>query len=231
MHRPTNAVTKPERDSIMCYQITDILDQNPIIPLIQCTDRTQAVQVARALQAGGMTAVEMVLRTPDAMSCVEAIADSVPDLTVGVGTVLSVELARKARACGAEFIVSPGLDELIVGFAASKKLPCLPGVATPSEVQEAAVLGLRAVKFFPASLLGGTDMLGTLSSVFPDMQFVPTGGLSAANFLDYLAIESVPTCGGSWIASKKRVAMGDYAGIEAAARFALDAYNDARHKQ
>jgi 2-dehydro-3-deoxyphosphogluconate aldolase/(4S)-4-hydroxy-2-oxoglutarate aldolase len=207
-------------------EFVQLLANKQIIPIIQSDEPVEAVQIARALLAGGMTAVEVVLRSPNAIICLQAIADSIPLLAIGAGTVTSVEKAKQAYDAGAEFIVSPGLDQDIVAYASEKSLSCLPGIATPTELQAAARLGLSAVKAFPASMIGGPTMIRALSSVFPRMAFVPTGGLNEDNFLEYLRIPAVKACGGSWVISSEAVRRGDFSAIEASARAALDKCSD-----
>ncbi len=190
--------------------IADRLRHAPVVPLIQADDPNVAVRTARALVAGGLTVIEVVLRTPAAVKCLKAIAGSVPDAIVGAGTVLSEEQAEAVLLAGAQFIVSPGLYSPVVRVAQSAELPVFPGVATASEAQTAWNLGLRSVKFFPASLAGGVPMLKALGSVFGGMSFMPTGGISAANLADYLAVPSVLACGGSWLTPKAAIAEGNY---------------------
>lgn len=194
--------------------ISEIIDarlrQAPVVPLVQADDPDTALKTTRALAAGGLTVIEVVLRTPAAMECLKEIAHSVPEAIVGAGTVLSEKQAEAVLAAGAQFIVSPGLYTPVVRVARSAGLPVFPGVATASEVQKAWNMGLRRVKFFPASLAGGIPMLKALSSVFGDLSFMPTGGVSASNLADFLALPSVLACGGSWLTPKTAIAEGNF---------------------
>ncbi len=169
-----------------------------------------------------MTVQEVVLRTPGALKCLAAIADSCPAAIVGAGTVLTDSQVEKVVGVGAAFIVSPGLDEGVVSVARLHDLPVFPGIATASEVQRAWNLGLKAVKFFPAGLAGGPAMLKALASVFREMKFMPTGGVSAKNLAEFLAIPSVFACGGSWLTSADAVAAGDFERITRLAIEAVD---------
>ena len=197
--------------------IADRLKAAPVVPLVQADDVDVAVKTAVALQAGGLHVIEVVLRTEAALDCLEAIAQRVPDAIVGAGTVLSAEQVAEAHGRGAQFIVSPGLDEGVVDFCQSNGLEVFPGTVTASEVQRAWNLGLRTVKFFPAELSGGVPMLKALSSVFGQMSFMPTGGVSSGNLKDYLAVPSVVACGGSWLTPQHEIEAGDYEAVTALA--------------
>lgn len=194
-------------------RLTALLQVTPVVPVVVIEDASRAVPVARALVAGGLPIVEITLRTSAAIEAIGAVAAGVPEAHVGAGTVLSEEQARTAVSAGARFIVSPGLDEGVVSAAGELSVPVMPGVTTPSEVQRAWNLGLRVLKYFPASLAGGIPMLKALGSVFRDVKFIPTGGISAGNLRDYLEVPSVTACGGSWLTPSGAIAGGDYAGI------------------
>jgi 2-dehydro-3-deoxyphosphogluconate aldolase/(4S)-4-hydroxy-2-oxoglutarate aldolase len=189
------------------------LQSLPVVPLIQAEDVAVAVATARALVAGGLPVIEVVMRTDAALSCISAIANEVQGAMVGAGTVLSAAHASAAADAGAQFIVSPGLSEQVVATALSLKLPVYPGISTASEAQSAWNMGLRTVKFFPASLAGGVPMLKALASVFRDLRFMPTGGISAANLAEYLAVPAVIACGGSWLTPAAAIKAGDYAAV------------------
>ena len=187
---------------------------------MQADDAETAIKTTRALAAGGLSVIEVVLRTPAALDCLEALCELDDDIIVGAGTVLSVDQASKCFERGAEFLVSPGLDEASVYLAIEKGAPIFPGVMTPSEVMRARILGLDTVKFFPASIAGGIPALKALGSVFGGMQFMPTGGVSAGNLSDFLALPSVLACGGSWLTPKSAIADGNY---DEVTRFASEA--------
>ena len=197
----------------------------PVVPLVQADDPGVAVATAKALVAGGLTVVEVVMRTAAALDCMRAIAAEVPESIMGAGTVLSAEHAQAAAEAGAKFIVSPGLHEGVVGAAREASLPVFPGIATATELQCAWNLGLRVVKFFPAGQAGGVPMIKALASVFRDVSFMPTGGVSASNLADYLAVPAVIGCGGSWLTPKEAVAAGDF---ETVSRLATEARAIAR---
>lgn len=197
----------------------------PVVPLVQADDAATAVEISRALVAGGLTVVEVVLRTDEALQCLAAVKAAVPEAVVGAGTVLSAGQAEAAADAGAGFIVSPGLDEGVVAVAEARGLSAFPGIATASEIQRAWNLGLRIVKFFPAGNAGGTGMIRALSAAFRDMRFMPTGGVSAANLAEYLALAPVIACGGSWLTPASAVANCDYSEIT---RLAAEAVGIAR---
>ncbi|MEN7341314.1 MAG: bifunctional 4-hydroxy-2-oxoglutarate aldolase/2-dehydro-3-deoxy-phosphogluconate aldolase [Pseudomonadota bacterium] len=182
----------------------------PVVPLVQANDPDVAVAITEALAAGGLTVIEVVLRTPAAMQCLAAIAKALPDVIVGAGTVLSSDQARQALDSGSKFIVSPGFDEGVHAVSSDAGVPLLPGVMTPTELQRASNLGLETVKFFPASIAGGVPALKALSSVFGHMKFMPTGGVSAANLAEYLSVPAVVACGGSWLTPADAIEAGHY---------------------
>lgn len=212
--------------------MTDTLNQRlrdaPIVPLVQSDDPDTAVKIATALVAGGLTVIEVVLRTDRALECMQRVSMELPEAVVGAGTTLTADQARAVADAGAAFIVSPGLDEGVVRVAQDAGLPVFPGIATASELQRAWNLGLDAVKFFPASLAGGTSMLKALAAVFRGARFMPTGGVSAANLPDYLALPSVLACGGSWLTPANAIAAGDFAVITRLANEAITIANGVR---
>ena len=200
----------------------------PVVPLISEDDTERAVATANALGTGGLRVIEVVMRSPGAQRGMEAIIAQTEGLIVGAGTVLTLDQAKSVRASGAEFIVSPGLVDEIALYCLKEGIPFFPGTMTAGEVQRAYALGLREVKFFPASLAGGVPMLKALSSVFREMRFMPTGGVSASNLADFLALPSVLACGGSWLTPADAVAAGDYSTITNLAGEAVAIANAAR---
>ena len=191
-------------------KISELLAATPVVPLVQADDPAVAVATSRALAAGGLQVAEVVFRTDRALECLQAVADDVPEMIAGAGTVLSAEQARAAIVNGAKFIVSPGLDDGVVAVAKDHGVPVYPGTMTPSELQHAFNLGLDTVKFFPASIAGGIPALKALASVFRTMKFMPTGGVSPGNLADFLAVPAVLACGGSWLTPGDAIAVGNY---------------------
>ena len=190
----------------------------PVIPVIVIDDVAAAVPLARALVEGGVRVLEVTLRTPVALRCMEAIAKSVPQAILGAGTVRSPADARAAMDVGCQFAVSPGYTVSIGQACRDLGLPLLPGVATASEVMTANAGGYRFLKFFPATAAGGVTMLKALAGPFPDVMFCPTGGISLATAPQFLALPNVKVCGGSWLTPSDAVATKDWRRITALAR-------------
>jgi len=199
----------------------DTLKATPVVPLIQAEDPKVAVRVARALKKGGLTTLEVVLRTDAALNCMAAIVEEIDGVIVGAGTVLTPAQMNDAADRGAQFIVSPGLNAAVVDACKARGLVIYPGTVTASEVQLAWNLGLKTVKFFPAGLAGGVPMLKALSSVFRQMSFMPTGGVSASNLKSFLEVPSVVACGGSWLTPQAEINAGNFDAITTLARDAL----------
>lgn len=212
----------------MTTPLMDKLTASRVIPLIQADDAETAIAIAQALETAGMPLVEVVQRTAQSLRCLEAIANAFPGLIVGAGTVLSSTQAAACIDAGAQFIVSPGLDESVVRLAMARGMDAMPGIMTPTEVQHAHNMGLRTVKFFPASTAGGVSALNALASVFRDMRFVPTGGITATNLAEYLSQPAVIACGGSWMTPRAAIETRDFGRITALAAEALVIVNNSR---
>lgn len=200
----------------------DVMRDAPVIPVIVLQDVTHAVPLARALVAGGIRMLEVTLRTPQALDCIAAIAAAVPEAVVGAGTVRSAADAQAAARAGARFAVSPGYTSAVGRACREAGLPLLPGVATGGEIMMALEDGYQALKFFPALQAGGTAMLKAWQGPFGDVLFCPTGGISASNAGDFLALANVACVGGSWLVPADAPAQGDWARITALARAAVD---------
>jgi 2-dehydro-3-deoxyphosphogluconate aldolase/(4S)-4-hydroxy-2-oxoglutarate aldolase len=197
------------------------LSVSPILPLLQADEPATAVRVARALQAAGLPAVEVVQRTAGSRACLEAVARELPRLLVGAGTVLSGRQADDCVSAGARFIVSPGLDETVVDAARRHAIDVFPGIVTPTELMRAIALDLDVVKFFPAIASGGAAAIDAIASAFPAVRFIPTGGIGAANLAAFLELRSVLACGGSWMTPPDAIIAGDFTRITALATDAL----------
>ena len=194
-----------------------VMQDSPVIPVIVLTDVDQALLIARALVAGGIRMLEVTLRTPQALMCIEAIARDVPEAVVGAGTVRSAADAQASAIAGARFIVSPGYTPALGQACRDAGLPLLPGVATGSEIMMAQADGLTELKFFPAMQAGGPAMLKAWSGPFSDVRFCPTGGVTAANAGEFLALPNVVCVGGSWLTPPEALARGNWAHITALA--------------
>lgn len=193
-----------------------------VVPVVVIDNAEDAVPIAEALHQGGLPIIEVTLRTSAALDAIQRIADNVADVIVGAGTVLNAEQARAAAGAGSRFIVSPGLHEAVVAESRALDLPIYPGIATATEALAAWNLGIRTVKFFPASQAGGVAMLKALSSVYRDLKFMPTGGITPDTLNDYLQLASVVACGGSWLTPQSAIENKDYALITALAKQACE---------
>jgi 2-dehydro-3-deoxyphosphogluconate aldolase/(4S)-4-hydroxy-2-oxoglutarate aldolase len=196
--------------------IDDLMSAGPVIPVLTIENPEDGVSSARALVDGGIRVLEITLRTPAALEAVSRIVADVPDAVPGVGTVTCADEFTAARAAGARFAVSPGFSPELA--AAAGDLPWLPGVSTASEVMAALRHGYDRLKFFPAEAMGGTATLKALAGPFAGVRFCPTGGISAKNAGNYLALANVACVGGSWLAPKTAIAAQDWDTITALAR-------------
>jgi len=194
-----------------------VMQDAPVIPVIVLHDVAHAVPMARALLAGGIRMLEITLRTPQALACMEAIANEVEGAVVGAGTVRSPADAAAAVKAGARFAVSPGYTPAVGQACKDLGLPLLPGVATGSEIMMAQEHGYTELKFFPAMQAGGPAMLKAWSGPFFDVKFCPTGGVTQQNANDLLSLPNVACVGGSWLVPADALAKGDWARIEALA--------------
>ena len=218
----------PDLEIELSTDLSSRLANAPVVPLIAEDDPAKAVATTRALAESGLSVIEVVMRSDNAQAGMEAILAETEGLAVGAGTVLTLDQAKSVVASGAQFIVSPGLVDEIAEYCLAEGIPIFPGTMTAGEVQRAYAMGLRAVKFFPASLAGGVPMLKAFGSVFRDMRFMPTGGVSAGNLAEFLSIPAVIACGGSWLTPKAAVAEGRYEEVTALAAEALAIAKSAR---
>ena len=196
----------------------DVMRDAPVIPVIVLHDVAHAVPLARALVAGGIRMLEVTLRTPQALQCIEAIARDVPEAVAGAGTIRSASDAQASVLAGAKFGVSPGYTSAVGKACRELGLPLLPGVATGSEIMMAQEDGYQQLKFFPAMQAGGLAMLKAWQGPFGDVTFCPTGGVHAGNAAEFLALSNVACVGGSWIVPTDAIQQGDWARIEQLAR-------------
>jgi 2-dehydro-3-deoxyphosphogluconate aldolase/(4S)-4-hydroxy-2-oxoglutarate aldolase len=191
----------------------NLVSYGPVIPVIVIDDVADAVPMARALVEGGVRVLEVTLRTPVALQCMEAIARDVPEAVLGAGTIRSVADAKAAKDVGCVFGVSPGYTSQIGLACRELGLPLLPGTATGSEVMQASADGYTFLKFFPAMQAGGIPMLKALAGPFTDIVFCPTGGITAETAPQFLALPNVKVCGGSWLTPADAVAAKDWGRI------------------
>ncbi|MFX0022940.1 MAG: bifunctional 4-hydroxy-2-oxoglutarate aldolase/2-dehydro-3-deoxy-phosphogluconate aldolase [Candidatus Hermodarchaeota archaeon] len=193
-------------------EIYELIKNLKLIPVAIINNAENAVPLGKALIEAGLPIIEITFRTEAASNSIKKL-NNLPEILVGAGTVLRVEQVNEAIKLGARFIVTPGFNPKIVDYCIDHEIPIIPGVNTPTMVEWALERGLNVVKFFPANLSGGTQMLKALAGPYPEMRFVPTGGINSENIIDYLTLNNVIACGGSWIVKKDLVASGKFEDI------------------
>ena len=205
--------------------ITATLGLSPVIPVVTLQRETDAVPLAEALLRGGISIMEVALRSPAALGAIEAIRKDCPTMCVGAGTLWTPEQTLQAASAGAEFIASLGTVDAVQDVTRSLKLPYLPGAQTASEVAHLVRRGIKAAKFFPAGSAGGAAAVAALAAVFPDVQFCPTGGVSATTAPSYLKLSCVPCVAGSWLTPAALVAERDWPKVQELAKRAAQLAN------
>jgi 2-dehydro-3-deoxyphosphogluconate aldolase/(4S)-4-hydroxy-2-oxoglutarate aldolase len=195
-----------------------LLRRAPVIPVLTVKHVEEALAQARALIAGGLTVLEVALRTPAAMGAMAALAKTFPDACIGAGTIVEADQIRAAVDAGAGFLVSPGVTPRLIDAATRSPVPFLPGAATASEAMALREQGFRALKYFPAEPAGGAGYLASLAGPLPDLIFCPTGGIDAGKAMNYLALANVACVGGSWMVAPGLVEAKDFGRIEQLAR-------------
>ncbi len=193
-----------------------------IVPVIKIDDAKDAVPLAKALLKGGLPCAEVTFRTAAAKDAIAAMTAAYPEMLVGAGTVLTTAQVDEAVGAGAKFIVSPGLNPEVVKYCVERNIPIVPGINNPTGIEQALSLGLTTVKFFPAEPSGGVKMIKAMAAPYGNVTFMPTGGVSADNLSDYLAFPKIIACGGSWMVPSDMIAAGNFDGIEALVRQAVD---------
>ena len=176
-----------------------------VIPVLKFENTEDAMNTINALSAGGIQIAEITYRTEKASECIKMISQKFPDMLVGAGTITNVKKAKDAVLNGAKFIVMPGYDKKTVSWCIRKKIPVVPGVATPTEIMKAVNKGINVLKLFPAEVSGGIKLLRALKGPFYDVNFIPTGGITSENAKEYLALSNVIAVGGTWIAGEDAV--------------------------
>lgn len=198
-----------------------LLKECRVLPVVTPLDENSSVELAGALQRGGMKAIEITLRSAAAMDSIRAVQERVPEILVAAGTVITPQDLKAVQEAGVKLALSPGATPELLAAAAASRLPFIPGIASASELMQGLAHGFDMFKLFPAEALGGRAMLKSLCGPFPQVRFCPTGGLNPANFRDYLALDNVVCCGGSWMVTEALVAAGRWDEIEALAREAM----------
>ncbi len=192
-----------------------------LVPVIKVEDANDAVPLCKALLDGGLPVAEITFRTAAAEDAIRLVHEQLPQVILGAGTVLTTEQVDRAVAAGAAYIVSPGLNPKVVEHCQKINVPVLPGCANPSDIEMALSLGLKTVKFFPSESLGGLSMIKALSAPYGNVTFVPTGGISEKNLVEYLAFPKVVACGGSWMVPQDAVDAKDWEKIRTITKSAV----------
>ena len=219
----------PEGGDLMNNQmILQRMEETGLVPVVVIENIEDAVPTAKALLAGGIGMMEITFRTACAKDAIAKVKNEVPEMLVGAGTVLDVNQAQDAAEAGAEFIVSPGFSEEVVGWCLEKDIATVPGCVTPSEIMGARALGLQVVKFFPANLFGGIKAIRTLSGVFRDMRFLPTGGVNLDNIAEFASERCIVAIGGSFVCTSKDIREQRFETISELSKEAVDKIRAAR---
>jgi len=202
-------------------KILECIQAAGILPVIKIENSKGAVPLAKALCEGGLPIAEVTFRTSAAADAIKKISEGFPKMLIGAGTVTTIEQVDSAIASGASFIVSPGLNPRVVKYCIEKGVPVFPGTCTPSEMELAMELGLNTVKFFPAEQAGGVAFLKAVSGPYPDLMFMPTGGINEKNIGEYLRFSKVVACGGSWMVKPELIEAGNFQEITKLTREAV----------
>lgn len=189
------------------------LNRIGIVPVVKIDDAAKATGLAEAMIAGGLPCAEITFRTAAAAEAIALVTKAFPEMLVGAGTVTNVEYARQAVAAGAQFIVSPGFNPSVVDWCIENDVPIVPGVCTPSDIEAGLSRGLTTLKFFPAEASGGVNMLKNFAGPFPNLTFMPTGGISLANITEYAKQSNVLAVGGSWMVKGDLIEAEDWGAI------------------
>jgi len=195
--------------------VFSIIKSIGIVPVIKLENPKDSLLLGKALVEGGLPAAEVTFRTKAAAESIALLKKEFPALTTGAGTVLTIEQAEAAMAAGASFIVTPGFNPRIVDFCLAKGMPVMPGINSPSQVEQGLERGLKLLKFFPAEVSGGVKMLKALHGPYADVSFVPTGGIDTSNLESYLQLPYVAAIGGSWMVKEDLIVSGQYDRITA----------------
>ena len=193
--------------------VVDQIGRLGLVPVVEIPDAALAGPLGQALLAGGLPCAEITFRTSSAAATIAVLRRECPDLLVGAGTVLTPAQVDAAADAGAAFIVAPGFNPATLERARARRLPMIPGVCTPTEIEQALSHGVDVLKFFPAEAAGGVAFLRAVSAPYKNVRFIPTGGVSASNLASYLALPQVLACGGSWMVSQGLLLRGDFEAI------------------
>jgi len=202
--------------------IIQTLGKLALVPVVKIEYAKDAIKLGKALLDGGLPCAEITFRTEAAEKAIRLIAETLPEIILGAGTVLTTDQAENAIGVGAQFVVAPGFNPKVVDTCLKHNVPIIPGVATPTEIEMALDKGLNILKFFPAQPMGGIEMLKAIAGPYSGVKFIPTGGLNAQNIADYLKLPMVFACGGSWFVAAKLISTGNFSEITRLTREAVE---------
>lgn len=206
----------------------NIIENCGVIPVVVLEDAANAVPLAKALLAGGINICEITFRTAAAEEAIRQISLNVPEMIVGAGTVITKEQLKAATDAGAKFIVSPGSDLEVIRYAKELGVYMLPGAVTPTEVMQLIKEDIKVIKFFPAENYGGLKTIKAISAPFPNIKFVPTGGVSLSNLTTYLEFDKIAAVGGSWLCTKDLIKDGKWDEMTRLSKEAMDIFKSVR---
>jgi 2-dehydro-3-deoxyphosphogluconate aldolase/(4S)-4-hydroxy-2-oxoglutarate aldolase len=192
------------------YSAAEVFAASPVVPVLVIKKIEHAIPLAKALMAGGINVLEVTLRTPCALEAIALIAKELPDAMIGAGTVTNAEQLQQVIDAGAKFAISPGMTAELLAAGQAAPIALIPGISSTSDLMKARDAGYTHLKFFPAEAVGGVKAIKSISGPFPDMVFCPTGGISLANYGDYLALSNVHCVGGSWLAPEDAMENGQW---------------------
>lgn len=199
-----------------------------VVPVVVLNDSKDAKPLAKALVDGGLPCAEVTFRTKAAKESIRLMKEEYPDMLVGAGTVLTTAMVDEAIEAGAEFIVTPGLNEDVVKYCIEKSIHVTPGCMDTYAIEKAMSLGLSTIKFFPAEAAGGVKMIKALSGPYRNLLFMPTGGINEKNIADYLELPQVIACGGSWMVPSKKIDAGEFDEITSIVKEAVETVKKVR---
>jgi len=205
----------------------EVMQVSPIIPVLAIEDASKVLDIAKALQEGGVNIMEITLRTDAAYEAIAVVAKELPSMCVGAGTVVNLKQYKEVKKQGAQFIISPGVNESLLEYSKNSGITYIPGVSTASEIMLALEYGLYDLKLFPANIVGGVKALKAFSGPFSQVNFCPTGGVSLENLTEYIGLDNVACVGGTWFCAKELIDKGDYKTITALCKEALEVINEA----
>ena len=211
-------------------KIIDKISAMGVVPVVAIENASDAVGLGDALIEGGLPCAEITFRTPAAASAIRTLCNSHPGILVGAGTILTKSDAETAVDAGASFVVTPGFDGDLVDWCLGQRIPVIPGVMTPTDINAAINRKLNVLKFFPAEAAGGIKTLKAISGPYGNIKFVPTGGITLGNLEEYLSLPNVVACGGSWLVKKDQISSGEFDTIESLVREAVQLVDRIRSK-